>query len=99
MVYKEPKVTAEIDANLLNGEILAFYEVHEESETNYLMIATGQKLRSSVIVLDSDLKRKEKHEFDGCKISQVAETLYDSQFLFALNYNHNLIAINISLLS
>ena len=73
MVYKEPNISAEIEANLLNGEILAFYEVHEESETNYLMIAKGPKLiKSSVIVLDSDLKRKEKHEFNGCKISQVA---------------------------
>lgn len=39
MVYKEPNISAEIEANLVNGEILAFYEVHEKSETNYLMIA------------------------------------------------------------
>ena len=59
------------------------------------MIAQG-KSNSSIITLDSEMQVKNTSEMD-CIISQLANHLYDERYLFALNAEQNLIAIDLSL--
>ena len=44
------------------------------------------------------MKERATNEFDGIKISQIANSLYNKQYLFALDSEQNLMAIDVSLL-
>ena len=64
---------------------------------NFVLIATGRFLKSSVIVLDSKMNYKLLPELDGVKITQTAPSLHEGH-QFALDEKNNLIALNLSLL-
>ena len=53
-------------------------------------------MKSSLIVLDSKLQMKSVPELDGLKVQQVAETQFLG-YLFAVDADQNLIAIDIKL--
>ena len=65
------------DLDLNNARILAFFETKTEASNSFVMIVKGGSLKSSIIVLDSDLKARDTTEFDGCKITQVAHSFHD----------------------
>ena len=99
-VNKELLVMTELEElNFEQSKILAFLEIKTELTTNFVMIASGMRLKSSIIILDGDLKLKDTSMFDGCKINEVVSTIHDGQYLLGLNAKHDLIAIDLSILS
>ena len=62
-----------------------------------MLIAKGDKLKSSLIVLDSEMNPKLLPELDGVKVTQVAQPVHEGH-LFALDGKNKLIAINLNLL-
>ena len=92
----QPSVEKELeDLNFSGTKILAIFRVKTETENNYVMIAEGRE--SSIIILDRELKVKDTSEIKDCKISQVANYLFEERYLFALNSQQNLIAIDMNL--
>ena len=53
-------------------------------------------MKSSIIVLDSELQMKEVSELDGLKIQQVAKSVYQ-EHLFAVDLDQNLLVIDTKL--
>ena len=79
------------------AQILAFFSVKTESGFYYILIIAASRAaesKSSVIILDSELKIKTPPGLDGLFVSQVAERLYEGH-LFAINKENNLIAMNL----
>ena len=62
-----------------------------------MIIVDGPHLKTSVIVLNNDMQRKLRPEFDGMRILKVAESLYDGH-LFAINEKDDLLAVNLKYL-
>ena len=62
-----------------------------------MLVASGECLKSSVIVFDSKMNQKLLPELDGVKIVQVAQPMHE-EHLFALDEKNNLIAVNLNLL-
>ena len=62
-----------------------------------MIIAQGEKLKSSVIVLDNQMNQKLLPELDGLNFAQVAQPMHEGH-LFALDNKNNLIAMNLNLL-
>ena len=83
------------DLDLEGAKILDIFKVKVEADNNYVMIAEGRE--SSIIILDRELKVKDTSEIKDCKISQVANHLFEERYLFALNSQQNLIAIDMNL--
>ena len=64
---------------------------------NIVLVIDGPHLKSSVIVLDNDMQRKQRPEFNNISIQKVAENVYDGH-LFAIKETDDLIAINLKYL-
>ena len=62
-----------------------------------MLIVKGEKLKSSVVVVNQELHRLTLPELNGIKITRVADDLY-SGHLFGIDASRNLIAINVNLL-
>ena len=62
-----------------------------------MLIANGEKLKSSVVVVNQELNRLTLPELNGIKITRVADDLYAGH-LFGIDASRNLIAINVDLL-
>ena len=62
-----------------------------------MLIANGEKLKSSVFIVDQELQRLTLPELNGVKITRVADDLYAGH-LFGFDASKNLIAMNIDLL-
>ena len=62
------------------------------------MIAKGEKLTTSLILLDNELKLKNHDDFIDLRITQVDEGMMKEGKIFALDNFHNLILIGIDLL-
>ena len=83
--------------NFLFGGILSLFQVTTDDGRGLVLIATGEKLKSSVIILDDDLERRNMPELDGLKIEQVTERMFEKH-VFALDANKTLIAMDFRLL-
>lgn len=83
--------------NFLFGDILSLFQVKTEYGNGLVLIAKGEKLKSSVIILDDDLERRRMPELDGLRIEQVTERMFEKH-LFALDANKTLIAMDFRLL-
>ena len=59
------------------------------------MVAEGCEL--SIIILDRELNVSDTSKIKDGKISQVASHLIDERYLFALNSQQNLVAIDLHL--
>ena len=56
-IEKEPIVSANLHAlDFTDAKIVAFRKTGAEQSINYVLIAAGEKLNSSIIILDHDLK-------------------------------------------
>ena len=86
--------------NFHKAKILAIFSVYdEESKTNNIMLlANGDKLKSSVFIVDSEMQRIDRPELNGLQIKKVADTLY-RRHLFGIDASQNLIAINVDFAS
>ena len=62
------------------------------------MIVKGSEHISSILLFDSELSQIKMSALDGIFISEVADTLFDGQYLFALDLSQNLIAMDLDLL-
>ena len=62
-----------------------------------MLIAQGERLKSSVIICDSQMRTKLLPELEGVKTSQVAQSTHEGH-LFALDEKNNLISLNLKLL-
>lgn len=66
----QPKIQKELESlNFRDAKILAFFTIKTETSINYIMIANGHHLGSSIIILNSDMKVKLASEFKDIKIS------------------------------
>ena len=83
--------------NFHNSQVLAYLSVRTENGTNIVIIMNGDRLRSSVIVFDNDMRRKLLPNLDNVRISKVANTKWEGH-LFAINEENSLIAINLKYL-
>ena len=80
-----------------NVQILAFLSVQTELGTNIVLIVSGPRLSSSVLVFDNDMRRKLLPDLNGLKIVKVADIVYEGH-MFAFNEENNLIAANLKYL-
>ena len=62
-------ITGIQDLNFHNSRVLAFLSVKTENGTNIVLILDGERLRSSVIVFDNDMRRKLLPDLDSVRIS------------------------------
>ena len=65
-------------------------------ERNVHRCLKGRYLKSSILVLNSEMQVQEVSEIDGLKIQQVAKSIYQGH-LFAVDADQNLVAIDIKL--
>ena len=61
-----------------------------------MIIVDGPHL-SSVIVLDNEMQRKQRPEFDSMRIEKVSESVYGGH-LFVINEKDDLLAMNLKYL-
>ena len=80
--------------DFISTHILAFLSVRTDMGTNIVFIVNGPSIKSSIIVFDNDMRRKLLSEFDGVRITAVADIVYEGH-LFAINDDNNLIAMNL----
>ena len=60
MLAKGPKISSEAGAlNFDAAKILACFTIKLDDTINFVMIAKGNKLKSSIVILDSELKVKD----------------------------------------
>ena len=73
-VIEEEKLTiAGIqNLNFFNSRVLAFLSVATERGSYILLIVNGERLRSSVIVFDNDMRRKLLPDLENVRISKIA---------------------------
>ena len=83
------------DLDFDGAKIQAIFKVKAKTGDSYVMIAEAWE--SSIIILDRELKVKDTSEINDCKIFQVADHLFEDRYLFALNSQQNLIAIDLHL--
>ena len=62
-------ITGIQNLNFHNSRVLAFLSVKTENGTNIVLIVDGERLRSSVIVFDNDMRRKLLPDLDSVRIS------------------------------
>ena len=67
-------ITGIQNLNFHNSRILAFLTVQTENGTNIVLIVNGERLRSSVIVFDNDMRRKLLPDLDNVRIRNVANS-------------------------
>ena len=66
----QPEIEKELESlNFEDARILSFFRFKTEAGINYIMIAHGRHLGSSIIILNSDLEVKLAGEFKDIKIS------------------------------
>ena len=65
-------ITGIQNLNFHNSRVLAFLTVQTENGTNIVLIVNGERLRSSAIVFDNDMRRKLLPELDNVRISSIA---------------------------
>ena len=58
--------------NFFNSRVLAFLSIATENGSYIVLIVNGDRLRSSVIVFDNDMRRKLLPDLDNVRISKVA---------------------------
>ena len=83
--------------NFYKAKILALFQVKSQSGINLVLIANGEKLKSSVVVVNHELHRLTLPELNGVKITRLADDLYAGH-LFGIDASQNLIATNVDLL-
>ena len=84
--------------NYYKAKILALFSVKTHSGINLVLIANGEQLKSSVVVVSEELHRLTLPELNGVKITRVADSLYAGHLLGIDASSQNLIAINVDLL-
>ena len=86
--------------NFHKAKILAIFSVKdvESGTNNIVLIANGDKLKSSVFTVDSEMQRIDRPELNGLEVKKVADVLY-RRHLFGIDASQNLIAINVDLAS
>ena len=67
-------ITGIQNLNFHNSRVLAFLTVQTENGTNIVLIVNGDRLRSSVIIFDNDMRRKLLPDLDNVRIRSVAGT-------------------------
>ena len=86
--------------NFFKAKILALFSVKDEESVtnNIVLVASGDRLKSSVFIVDSEMQRINRPELDGLRVTKVADALY-RRHLFGIDASQNLIAINVDLAS
>ena len=73
-----------------NSHILSLFGVKPATDSPsksgfYVMIVKGEKLDTSVILLDNELKLKLHDDFNDLRITQIDEGMRDEGIIFALD--------------
>ena len=63
------------------------------------MIANGEKLKTSIILLNHELKEHLHSDFDDLRITQVADDVQEEGHIFAIDDQLNLVKIDVDLLN
>ena len=67
-------ITGIQNLNFHNSRVLTFLSVATERGSYIVLIVNGEKLRSSVIVFDNDMRRKLLPDLENVRIFKVAGT-------------------------
>ena len=66
-------ITGIQNLNFHNSRVLGFMSVQTERGTNIVLLLYGDRLRSSVIVFDNDMRRKLLPDLDNVRFFRIAD--------------------------